>query len=162
MMRGVRDFIDCAIERFFVCSRRLGETAQFTDELQRRRANFVIRRRWTEIMQGFNVSAHAESLTADAVLSKVEPIARMKTDFLAPQISRPPFSILREIVGDRVPRCAVIDERMKLRPNSGIIIESAHANRHLFSVRPITAEQTRPAIHTKRFHRAFAFPVNLD
>jgi hypothetical protein len=50
MMRGVRDFIDRAIERFFVCSRRLGETAQFTDELQRRRANFVIRRRWTEIM----------------------------------------------------------------------------------------------------------------
>jgi hypothetical protein len=31
---------------------------------------------------------------------------------------------------------------MKLRPNSWIIIERAHANRHLRAVRPITAEQT--------------------
>jgi hypothetical protein len=33
-------------------------------------------------MKCFDGSAHAESLTADAVVSKVESIARMKTDFV--------------------------------------------------------------------------------
>ena len=32
-------------------------------------------------MQGFNGSAHKESLTADAVVSKVESITRMKNGF---------------------------------------------------------------------------------
>jgi hypothetical protein len=34
--------------------------------LKRRRANLIIRRRRTEIMQGLNVSTHEESLTADS------------------------------------------------------------------------------------------------
>ena len=58
MMRGMRDFIDRAIERFLVCFRRLGETAQFSDELQRRRPDLIIGRGWTEVMQGFDGSAH--------------------------------------------------------------------------------------------------------
>ena len=33
-------------------------------------------------MQGLNVSAHEESLTADAVVSKVESITRMHTNFV--------------------------------------------------------------------------------
>jgi hypothetical protein len=82
MMRSVRDFIDRAIESVLVRFRRLGETAQLPDELQRRRPNFIIRRRRSKIMQGLNASAHEESLTADAVVSKVESITRMKTDFL--------------------------------------------------------------------------------
>ena len=51
---------------------------------------------------------------------------------------------------------------MKLRPNSWIIVERAHANRHLRSVRPITAEQTGAAVDTERLYRALALSVNLD
>ena len=46
MMRGMRDFIDRAIECFLVCFRRFRETAQFSDELQRRRLDLVIGRGW--------------------------------------------------------------------------------------------------------------------
>jgi hypothetical protein len=49
--------------------------------LKRRRANLIIRRRRRKIMQGLNVSAHKESLTADAVVSKVESITQINTDF---------------------------------------------------------------------------------
>ncbi len=87
----------------------------------------------------------------------------MKTDYFDPQIkSRPPFRILRKVIGDRVPWRAIIDKSMKLRPNSWIIIERAHANRHLRSVRPITAEQTGAAVDTERFYRALALSINLD
>ncbi len=54
------------------------------------------------------------------------------------------------------------DKSMKLRPNSWIIIERAHANRHLWPVRPITAEQTGTAVHTERLYGALALSVNLD
>ena len=52
----------------------------------------------------------------------------------------PSFRILWKIIGDRVPRRAIGDESMKLRPNSGINIERTHANRYLRAVRPIAAE----------------------
>ena len=52
----------------------------------------------------------------------------------------PSFRILWKIIGDRIPRRAIGDERMKLRPNSGINIERTHANRYLRAVRPIAAE----------------------
>jgi hypothetical protein len=51
---------------------------------------------------------------------------------------------------------------MKLRPNSWIIVERAHANRYLRAVRPITAEQTGAAVDTKRLYGALALSVNLD
>ena len=87
----------------------------------------------------------------------------MKTDYFDPQIkSRPPFRILRKVIGDRVPRRAITDKSMKLRPNSWIIIERAHANRHLWSIRPFAAEQARATIHTKRLYRALALSINLD
>ncbi len=87
----------------------------------------------------------------------------MKTDYFDPQIkSRPPFRILRKVIGDRVPWCAIIDKSMKLRPNSRIIIELAHANRHLCSIRPFAAEQARATIYTERFYRALALSINLD
>jgi len=82
MVRNMRHFIDCAIERVFIRTRRFGETAQLANELERRRSDLVVRRRGCKIMQGLNVSAHEESVTADAVVSKVESITRMKTDFL--------------------------------------------------------------------------------
>ena len=65
MMRGMRDFIDRAIECFLVCFRRLRETAQFSDELQRRRLDFIIGRGRTEVVKCFDSSAHEELLTAD-------------------------------------------------------------------------------------------------
>ena len=72
------------------------------------------------------------------------------------------FRILRKVIGDRVPWRAIIDKSMKLRPNSWIIIERAHANRHLRSVRPITAEQTGAAVDTERLYGALALSINPD
>jgi hypothetical protein len=87
----------------------------------------------------------------------------MKTDYFDPHInSRPPFRILRKVIRDRVPRRAITDKSMKLRPNSWIVIEGAHANRYLRAVGPITAEQTGAAVNTKRLHGALAFSINLD
>jgi hypothetical protein len=87
----------------------------------------------------------------------------MKTDYFDPQIkSRPPFRILRKVIGDRVPWRAIIDKSMKLRPNSWIIIERAHANRYLRPVWPITAEQTRAAVDTERLYGALALSVDPD
>jgi len=51
---------------------------------------------------------------------------------------------------------------MKLRPNSRVVVERSHANRHLRTVWPISTEEAGTAIYTKRFHSAFAFSVNLD
>jgi len=53
---------------------------------------------------------------------------------------KPSFRILWKIIGDCVPRRAISDESMKLRPNSWIIIERAHSNRYLRAVRPIAAK----------------------
>jgi hypothetical protein len=58
MLRGVSDIIDGTIESCLVCLRRFRETAQFPDELKRRSANFIRRRRRTEIMKCFDGSAH--------------------------------------------------------------------------------------------------------
>ena len=60
----LRDLIDGAIEHLFV---RLGwftEAAEFADELQRRRADFFVRRGRFEVMQGLDVSAHSISFLA--------------------------------------------------------------------------------------------------
>jgi len=58
MLRGVNDIIDGSIESCLVCLGRFCETAQLADELKRRSANLVIRRRWTEVMKCFDCSAH--------------------------------------------------------------------------------------------------------
>jgi hypothetical protein len=65
MMGDVRDFIYGAIEGVLIRVRRFRESGQLPNELKRRRANLVVRRRRRKIMQGLNVSAHEESLTAD-------------------------------------------------------------------------------------------------
>ncbi len=52
----------------------------------------------------------------------------------------PSFRIPWKIIGDRIPRGAIGDESMKLRPNSGIIVERTHSNRYLRAVRPIAAK----------------------
>src|SRR5205823_1612471 len=87
----------------------------------------------------------------------------MKTDYFDPHInSRPPFRILRKVIGDRVPRRAIIDKSMKLRPNSWIIIEGAHANRYLWPIRPIASKQARAAVDTERLYGALALSVDPD
>jgi len=58
MLRGMGYVINSTVERSFVYFRRLCKTAQFADELQRRRANLIRRRRWTEVMKRFDGSAH--------------------------------------------------------------------------------------------------------
>ena len=65
MVRGMRDVIDRAIERFLVCFRWLGETAQFSDKLKRRRPDLIIRRRRGKVVKCFDGSAHKKLLTAD-------------------------------------------------------------------------------------------------
>ena len=82
-MRDMRDFIDRVIECVLVRSRRFGEPAQLANELKRRRANLIVRRRRTKVVKCFDGSAHEESLTADAVVSKVESITQMKTDLFS-------------------------------------------------------------------------------
>ena len=64
-MGDVRDFIDGAIEGALIRVRRFRESGQLPNELKRRCADLVVRRRRCKIMQGLNVSAHEESLTAD-------------------------------------------------------------------------------------------------
>jgi hypothetical protein len=58
MLCGVSDIIDGPIESCLVCLGRFRETAQLADELKRRRANLIVRRRWTEVMKCFDGSAH--------------------------------------------------------------------------------------------------------
>jgi len=65
MMGDVGDFVHGAIECVLIRVRRFRESGQLPNELKRRRANLIIRRRRRKIMQGLNVSAHEESLTAD-------------------------------------------------------------------------------------------------
>jgi len=79
-MSDVRDFIYGAIKGVLIRVGRFRESGQLPNELKRRCANLVVCRRRTEVMKCFDGSAHEESLTADAVVSKVESIARMKTD----------------------------------------------------------------------------------
>jgi hypothetical protein len=56
---GLRHLLDGAIENFFVCFRRFRKAAELPNELQRRRADFFLRRRRFEVMKGFNISTHA-------------------------------------------------------------------------------------------------------
>ena len=66
----MRNFVHRLIECLFVRLRRFGKTAQLADELERRRTNFVVGRRRTEIMKCFDGSAHEESVTADSADEK--------------------------------------------------------------------------------------------
>ena len=88
MVRDVRDFIYGAIKGVLIRVRRFRESGQLPNELKRRRTNFIVCRRRRKIMQGLNISTHEESLTADAVVSKVESVTRMKTDFVMKVLSR--------------------------------------------------------------------------
>ena len=56
------DFVDRAIEGVLIRVRRSRESGQLPNELQRRRANFIIRRGRRKIMQGLNVSTHAPTI----------------------------------------------------------------------------------------------------
>ncbi len=57
-MGCLRDLVYGATEGQFVRFGRLGEAAEFADELQRRRADFFVRRRRFEVVQGLDVSTH--------------------------------------------------------------------------------------------------------
>jgi hypothetical protein len=50
---------------------------------------------------------------------------------------------------------------MKLRSNSWIIVEGAHANRYLWPIRPIASKQARATIYAERLYGALALSVNL-
>ena len=44
------------------------------------------------------------------------------------------FAILRQLVRNLIPWSTIIHVSVKLRPNSGIIIEGSHANRYLRTI----------------------------
>jgi hypothetical protein len=73
-MGDVRDFLHRVLEGVLIRVGRFRESAQLPNELERRRANLVVRRGRGKIMQGLNVSAHEESLPR---------ITRMKTDLFS-------------------------------------------------------------------------------
>jgi hypothetical protein len=58
VLGGVSDLVHGAIEGFFVRFGRLGEAAQFPNELKRRRADLVLGRGRRKVMQGSDVSTH--------------------------------------------------------------------------------------------------------
>ena len=60
----MRDLVYGATEGQFVRLGGLCEAAEFSDELKRRRADFFVRRRRFEVMQGLNASAHIIYLLA--------------------------------------------------------------------------------------------------
>ena len=80
----------------------------------------------------------------------------------APTGLRQRSRILRQIIGDLVPSRAIIHERVKLRPNDGIVVECSHANGNLIAFRPVSAEQAGTAVDAKGFHCAFSFSVNTN
>src|SRR5690349_5466762 len=58
MVCGVSDIINGAIESCLVGPGWFCEATQLPDELKRRSANFIVRRRRTEVMKCFDSSAH--------------------------------------------------------------------------------------------------------
>jgi hypothetical protein len=62
MLRGMSNVIDRAIESCLVCLGRLGEATQLPDELKRRSANFIGRRRRTEVVKCFDGAAHIRTI----------------------------------------------------------------------------------------------------
>src|SRR5918999_1449714 len=58
---GAGDLLDGGLEGGFVGLGGLGETAQLADELERRVAHLVLRRRRLEVEEGLDVTAHGES-----------------------------------------------------------------------------------------------------
>jgi hypothetical protein len=62
MLRGVSDIIDGTIESSLVCLGRFRETAKLPDELERRRADFIRCRRWTEVVKCSDGSAHVRMI----------------------------------------------------------------------------------------------------
>jgi hypothetical protein len=62
MMRGMGHVIHRAIESFFICLGRFGETGQLPDELKRRCANFILSSGWAEVMKCFDGSAHIRTI----------------------------------------------------------------------------------------------------
>jgi hypothetical protein len=55
---GVGHLLNGPVESRFVGLRWFGEAAEFTDELQRRGADFFTRRRRLKVVQGLNISTH--------------------------------------------------------------------------------------------------------
>jgi len=72
----------------------------------------------------------------------------------------PPIRILRQVVGDCIPRRSIVYECVKLRSDSGIVVERSHPYRDFGTVRPITAKKTGAAVSAKRFDCAFASSIH--
>src|SRR5882724_849044 len=75
MLCGVSDIIDGTIESCLVYLGRFRDSAQFSDELKRRSANLVVRRRWTKIMKCFDGSAH---IRPSAIVDQRSTISRCR------------------------------------------------------------------------------------
>ena len=74
----------------------------------------------------------------------------------------PSCGILRQVIGDLIPRRTIIYERVILRADARIIVERSHPDGDLIALRPIATKQARAAIDTKCFYCALSFSVNAD
>jgi hypothetical protein len=90
VLGGMRDFINRSIECVFVGLGRLGESAQFSNELKGRRANFVVRRGRCKIMQGLDVSAHDGPSTINSQPSTTFAMQTFFGSVKKPAFAKPP------------------------------------------------------------------------
>src|SRR4029453_16553329 len=81
----------------------------------------------------------------------------LRRDVLAPGAR-----ILRQVVGDGVPRRSRVDEGMELRPDPGVVVECAEPDRPLPALRPVAPEQARPADDAERLHGTVAASVDAN
>jgi hypothetical protein len=90
MMRNVGDIVDRAVKNFFVDLGGFRKPAKFADKLERRSVNFVGRRGRSEVVQGFDISAHAPIVYRESRGSTLIFYFAMQT-FLA-SVKKPAFA----------------------------------------------------------------------
>ena len=73
------------------------------------------------------------------------------------------FVVAREtVIRDLLPRCPRRDEGMELRPDSGVCIERAEADRHFVTLRPLRAEEAGAADRTEGLDAPIVRPEDAD
>ena len=74
----------------------------------------------------------------------------------------PHLGVLRQVVRDYIPGRAIVNESVKLWPDTRIVIEGAHSDRYLGAIRPIAPKHARAADSAKSFHGSFPFAVDAN
>ena len=112
------DLVDRAVERRLVGFRRRGEAAQLADELQRRRAHFLVGRRRIEVEQRLDVRTYIASRRSLRLISRASPApaARLPAPLPSSCGRRPARAPRRR---PRLRRETACGGRGRLRPRRG-------------------------------------------